>query len=794
MFSNIIKIYKNRKKVLGMNERNLEYIRPYNLKKAKNIADDKIETKEVLTTRFDIPTPQLIGVIRDKEEFANFDWSTLPKSFVLKPIHGLEGLGIEIFYNKDKQGNWITSDKRKISLENLKRHILEIMDGKYSLHNQKDGVFFEERVKIHKNFRYYAYKGAPDIRVIVFNNIPIMAMLRLPTKESNGKGNLAQGAIGAGIDLVTGRTTTAIIGKNKIIETIPGTNLQLSGLQIPYWNKLLKIAIQAQKATGLGFAAIDFLIDRERGPLIIELNARPGLSIQLANQDGLRWRLKKAKGLHVNTINKGIRVAKDLFGGQIEEQIETISGKQVISHIEPVKVIGDNKKIISLALIDTTRRSTHIYYKLAQQIGLIDKELSSEDIQDRIINIELDIAGEKINTDCQLTAKPIKGYKVVVGRKDLRKFLIDIKKISTGKERDLKNLLTTKINSNFTEFHEIDNTLEELSKKARIVNRLRPTNLLKEKNKFFKNKHFDYNPQFTYTLINLDSDYIIEKLNKLHPDPNTKLGQIFIDKIIEIRNKTLLFESIGNDEKFPQRSINLFGIPDEETYQKALDIIKSTERNKTPKKERVLKKSEIEQIIKDHLKKLNLESVRIVFTSTRGKKASVIKTGDRIFINPKYKFTKTQLLGTLAHEVDVHLVRAYYGSKKKYKIFQYGTAGYIEIEEGLAIYNKARVLKSQQPIRNAAIMYVSSYKAYQDSFVNTVKFLMDLGIGPKNAFKYTLRTKRGLSDTSKAGAFLKDMLYFKGYLKVKDLTGKERKALLKAGKTDIILKENSNKN
>ncbi len=43
--------------------------------------------------------------------------------------------------------------------------------------------------------------------------------------------------------------------------------------------------------TGLGYQGIDIVLDREQGPLILELNARPGLNIQIANRAGLHKRL-----------------------------------------------------------------------------------------------------------------------------------------------------------------------------------------------------------------------------------------------------------------------------------------------------------------------------------------------------------------------------------------------------------------------------------------------------------------------------------------------------------------------
>ncbi|MBN2016198.1 ATP-dependent zinc protease [Candidatus Dojkabacteria bacterium] len=463
----LIETLKNQKKVLGINERNLKYIRPLNKKKAKRIADDKLLTKIILT-KANIPVPKLIASIANYTELENFNWDNLPKSFVIKPVTGLEGGGIEIFYNRDRNGNWIKADKSKVSLTQLKDLARNILDGKYSLHNTPDKVFFEERVKFHKAFKYYAYKGAPDIRVITYNFIPIMAMIRLPNKESDGKGNLAKGCVGAGIDVATGVTTSAIIGKSQPIENVPGTSLRFGGLKIPYWNKILRYAVEAQKATGLGFAAIDFLIDREQGPVVVELNARPGLSIQLANKDGMRWRLEKARGLKVKSVSHGIRLGKDLFGGEIEEEVENITGKQVIGFVEWVTIFGkkqDQQERVK-AKIDTGALFTSIDTKLMIKLGYKDaldyfakfkipdtltraeaKELSQrigeklekhDDIVGRAIvhsshgttlrptiEIPISISGVEIKVRANVVDRSRLIYPVIVGRRDLTQFIID---------------------------------------------------------------------------------------------------------------------------------------------------------------------------------------------------------------------------------------------------------------------------------------------------------------------------------------------------------------------------------
>ena len=132
----------------------------------------------------------------------------------------------------------------------------------------------------------------PDIRIIVFKGIPVTAMARLPTSKSGGKANLHKGAIGVGIDMATGCTTHGVIG-NTSTTTHPDTNRTIGGIQIPQWSEILQIAVKCADTVGLGYLGVDIVIDKQLGPLMLELNARPGLNVQLANQQGLLKHLKQ---------------------------------------------------------------------------------------------------------------------------------------------------------------------------------------------------------------------------------------------------------------------------------------------------------------------------------------------------------------------------------------------------------------------------------------------------------------------------------------------------------------------
>ena len=432
------------------------------------IADSKLLCKRILKKN-ELSVSALVAKIKTREELEAFDWNTLPDSFALKPNRGFGGEGIVVVYarKKGRTDAWVKADGSVITVEDLRAHISNILEGSFSLANTPDIAFFEERLKLLKLFKPYSYKGIPDIRVIVFNSVPVMAMLRLPTRASDGKANLQQGAIGVGIDLATGTTTTAIIGKGHLIEYVPDTRLVLSGIKIPYWKEILRMSVEAQKLSGLGFLGADVAIDRDRGPVILELNARPGLSIQLANLSGLKSRLKRVSGLKIKTTERGIRVGQNLFGGEIEEEIEELSGKRVIGSVEKVKLIGkDGVEIEVEAKIDTGADSTSIDTGLAKQLGFEEtlqafeekiagrdvlKELSKEeretlfanipDLADTVpvlsshgtsyrpkILVSLILDTVTIPAKVSVISRSHLEYPVIIGRKHLQKFLIDVNK------------------------------------------------------------------------------------------------------------------------------------------------------------------------------------------------------------------------------------------------------------------------------------------------------------------------------------------------------------------------------
>jgi len=430
-FIRVKKFTKKTQSILGMNARNLLYLYPYNSKRAIQLADNKLRTKKVLN-KAKIPIPEVYNIITDRYQLDEFNWESLPNSFVLKPNRGLGGEGILIVYGRKKgNGNWVKADRTQVAISDLRSHVLNIFEGNFSLYGMGDIAFFEQRVKMHKVFKPYSFRGIPDIRVIVFNRVPVMAELRLPTEESKGKSNLHLGGIGVGIDIGSGITTFAV-RYNELIEYVPEKRLAFRGIKIPHWQKVLELAVEAQVFSRVGFLGVDIAIDRELGPMVVELNARAGLSIQVANLCGLRERLKRVEGLEVKTALKGVKIAQELFGGEVEEELEEISGRRVIGINEPIDILDSKgEKYKTIAKVDTGAYRTTLAESLAKEFGL-DEEIRRKIVrgalgrQERpIINFSFILDKRLVQTEAFIADRSQMKYDIIVGRRDLKRFLVD---------------------------------------------------------------------------------------------------------------------------------------------------------------------------------------------------------------------------------------------------------------------------------------------------------------------------------------------------------------------------------
>lgn len=415
--------------ILGLNSRERMY-KSLNSERAKEVANSKLLTKEVLA-EYNVAVPELYAIFEDMEQVNQFDFSGIKTSFVIKPSGGSGGKGILIIRKPgQKADEWIGIDGRLLKTEDLKLHISDILEGQYSTYSDVLQAFVEERVPLHPKLKKYVHKGTPDLRVIVYNQVPIMAMLRLPSKESEGRANLHQGAIGVGIDIASGITLTGVY-KNQVIRFLPGTKRKLNGIKIPRWNSVLKTAVEASKAAKLAYSGVDILLHEEKGPMVVELNASPGLSIQLANQAGLKWRLERVEGLNIRDAEHGVRVGRSLFAEQFADKVKAEEGITVVDTFETIQIRDSQKNYHDVkAILKTGSYRSAIDGELAEYLGLLhpDNILWQQQrgkATNVVIEVMMMLKGKKIKTAMTVVKRKQSVNKVVIGRLDLQGFLIN---------------------------------------------------------------------------------------------------------------------------------------------------------------------------------------------------------------------------------------------------------------------------------------------------------------------------------------------------------------------------------
>ncbi len=300
--------------ILGMNSRNHSYISRYNPRRLYPLVDDKLKTKRIAMAA-GVAVPELIGIIRAQHEVSRIaamvsDWP----GFCIKPARGSGGRGIVVI-DHHAEGVYFKPNGKTENAQDLQRHISNILAGLYSLGGKPDTVIVENLIHFDDVFAGYTFEGVPDTRVIIFKGFPVMAMMRLSTSASSGKANLHQGAVGVGLCLRTGRALRAV-QFNRPVQRHPDTGLDLHALCVPRWDTLLTLSASCYEMSGLGYIGTDLVLDKQHGPLLLELNARPGLSIQIANGRGLLPNLRAVEqlGETAMTIDQRTAFAKQHFG------------------------------------------------------------------------------------------------------------------------------------------------------------------------------------------------------------------------------------------------------------------------------------------------------------------------------------------------------------------------------------------------------------------------------------------------------------------------------------------------
>lgn len=718
--------------ILGMNARNLLYISRYNSRANKRFADDKIFTKQFLESR-NIGVAKLYHVTKNYRQLTHDFFESLPASFVIKPNRGFGGGGIMVV-NEKKGNKWITPSGKKLDEEDLYRHCIDILEGKYSISGTHDDVIFEEKLDPHPDFRHLTQVGLPDVRVIVFNMVPVMAMLRVPTYESDGKANMELGAIAMGIDVGTGFTTGAA-KKSKFISKLPNGE-KAAGFLIPYWDEILHSVAKIQQVTKIGFLGVDLVITKT-GVKVLEVNARPGLKIQVANRTPLQKRLDKVKDLKVLTPEEAVEIAKTLF-----------TEKSIYEHdFVPKPIIGPRNNV----LVHTDPPHS--------LVGDVSLHATTNKIRPGVLPVgekvlDLTLEGKRFKLPVEEKAD-IKEADLLLAAKYLREFYIDPGKLF--EPENLVEISTSQVDARMLK--KVDEKIVELDTQIKLLSYINPRNIAEQKALFLENPEFS--PRFSYRELEMDVDQFRSELKKI-PTVNHELFPLYKAKIKELNQRIDLLDGRGSAE-YSELSDQLFGKVTRHLYQEALKFIREYAPNNEPDTSPEIDTKKSIEILEEFLKRYGLSYWKIKMLDDSVADIQVTKR-DTILLKKGVKFQANRLQALLVHEIGTHVFRFENGKLQPLQLLERGTAGYLRTEEGLAVWNQNQLginlgEKFLTPAYQIVALYVAERMGFQDLF-HYLKTTFELS--DDLCWKLCLKAKRGFNNSEEKGAFTKDMVYFAG--------------------------------
>jgi alpha-L-glutamate ligase-like protein len=747
--------------LLGQNARNLNYIKNYNTKIAKKLADSKLNTKEFLSAN-SVATPETIMTINNENTIDDSLFDKLIPPFVVKPNWGFWGKWILIFTKISSSLDYITNDWQVFTKKELLSHFRAILDWFYSLSWNRDKVLIEKKIELDEEIELLWKYWLPDIRIIVFNMVPVMAMLRVPTEISNWKANIHAWACWVWIDIWTWKLTY-ITSYSKIIKSIPGV-WDVRWLKLPDWDKALALAVKSQQVTKIWYIWCDIVLDKVLWPLVLELNIRPWLEVQMANLSPLKNRLRKVEGIFINSVEKWVRLWRDLFSWDIEEKIKNISWKKVLWAREYLHILYKEKKYKYLTDIKPSNNKNYIDKAFAKNV----LKMSDEDIEKWIIRFDTLLLWE--NKISKFIIKDLQNVNLILWLSSLKGFLIDPFKYKKW-ELPVWDLIESfkgkniAIKKNYEELvKNIDDEIISIDKKLLILKTITPNNIASEKKKFIESwwKHI---PELKYNDLKIDLDSLTSEIWKIEIS-DIPLASIYKRKIDEIKNKISFLKAFKNNDVnwITNYSLKLYWEINPDNLKYANDILSNKEKIKT--EEEYLSFDEIKNFIQkfNHIYNINLTLKRWQKT------ARFVLSWDIIYIRDWAKVWKKELRSIVAHEVEWHYLRKVNGRKINYSIFSNWTAWYLEIDEWIAIYNQNRFLwKTDKKFYNIFESYYLLDYALNNSYSNLLEKTKEYYSGDlERVFNYILRLKRWMNSFSNEWIFCKDTVYLNWYLKVEN--------------------------
>lgn len=346
-----------------------------------------------------------------------------------------------------------------------------------------------------------------------------------------------------------------------------------------------------------------------------------------------------------------------------------------------------------------------------------------------------------------------------------------------------------------SQLKELEGKIWEIEKAAQFDECLQPINANEEKRRFFENsKKREYNPTFFYQPLQPDIQPALDQLEsieeKLEYLPANGLVLAY-KEVVHLLKRDLMLFSNRNSPQFNQNLTAMYGQPPQELYQGALELLNNEEfltpKNNAenlsqirvpsicedsinifvgPSGEKTIPPEKLAQQLSGQLNQYSLKW-NIEITDQVAAKVSTNSFEKLIKINRNTKFSYHELERLKVHEVGTHILRYENGYLQPLQLFKYGSPNCIDTEEGLAMVVEEETGNLPLGIlREYAGRVFAAYHATKSSFWE-VFLQLTKWFSQEDAYRITLRAKRGLLKTEEKGGYTKDFSYLQGYQKVK---------------------------
>lgn len=651
---------------------------------------------------------------------------------------------------------------RKLFIESaIKFQFANILDGEYSL-TKKDSILIEEKLAPGEGFKAFCTYGLADIRIIVFNLVPVAAMIRIPTEESEGKANINAWGIGCGIDIQTGNIYSTLYEGKIYKKLFPKVSKMYQGMKIPFWDDLLFLSSKIQYFVNLWYLALDRVIT-EDGPKLLEINARAGLEVQNISDTRLQKILNKIEDLQIQDPQKGVEIGKTLLAREYSNSPEMHKILYLSQDgILKIKDATQTEEIPVVVSIDLNKKKNYISPELYTRVLQTTSSLHIALPENSIILRQLEF----------LPSDKVQNW-IVLGKQASENFLIRPYKL----EQKTINILKSEVvvESELAALHQLDDKVDLSHRRLNLTTKLRPINYFDELDNFISWKG-NYAPIFSYDfpsekkMIKRKEDLLSLKEETSGSKLKSPLVQLFDEKVDELFMRHQLLDAYKKQDyqNIEEGNILLRGEFDEKLVKLSKEKIAMEE-----KKELLggsIWFTGIKDKIEKRLNELEIYNVDIVESSSTLSRISVSMGKDiKINVAQGAEFWEKEIDAIIAHEIDTHLLRYINGKKSWWHIFSSGTGFYLEEEEGLAIWNAKQKLPEGY---ESLGIYKKYYLLYESMHLN-FKQLFDLvsivypQYSLEGRFKACIRIKKGIIHNSNkqiGRSWMKNKVYLEGYM------------------------------